>query len=119
MNNPANQRGRGNDDSVRELDFDDDSKPPPKAGDPRVPPGEPDPEISSRRVRDAGMTGGEAGRDVTDDDLTPETLLDEEQALDKPADKRVRVVDGDEIGAGYGLDEAELARRGRDTDTES
>jgi hypothetical protein len=103
---------------VRELSFDDDEKIPPRAGDPRVPAGGSDPEISPQRVREAGLTGAEVGNSVTDDDLSPETLLDEEEALDTPADKHVRVVSADEIGGGYGLDEAELAQRERDTDKE-
>ncbi len=52
------------------------------------------------------------------DDLAPETLIDEsgarspaERGGESPADKRLRVVHGNEIGAGHGLDEAELARR--------
>ncbi|MBF3245688.1 phosphotransferase system, HPr-related protein, partial [Pseudomonas aeruginosa] len=34
-----------------------------------------------------------------------------ERGGESPADKRLRVVHGNEIGAGHGLDEAELARR--------
>ena len=109
MANHGNQRGRDEHDRVQELEFDD-QRPPPRAGDPRVVAGHPDPEISPRRSREAGMTAGETGGDITDDDLGPETLLDEEHSIDPPADKRTRIVDADEIGAGYGLDEAELAR---------
>lgn len=110
MNNSSNHRGRGDDDTIKELSFDDDNNPPPKAGDPRVTPGQPDPEISARRVREAGLTGAETHRDITDDDLSPETLFDEEYDTTLPADKSTRVVDAAEIGGGSGLDEAELAR---------
>lgn len=110
MSNSSNRRGRGNDDTVRELDFDEDKRVPPRAGEPRHIPGGIDPEISPQRVRQAGMTGAEVNRSSTDDDLTPETLLDEEHFADRPADKRVRVVERDEIGGGQGLDEAELAQ---------
>lgn len=79
---------------------------------------------SPRRVAHSGMTGGEALSDslhednVTYDDLSPDTLLDETGARDPhepggsdgPADQRLREVDADEIGGGIGLDEAELAR---------
>ncbi|HEN8800209.1 TPA: phosphotransferase system, HPr-related protein [Pseudomonas putida] len=80
-------------------------------------------EFSPRRVAQSGMTGGEALSDslhednVTYDDLSPDTLLDETGARDPhepgqggPADEALREVDADEIGGGFGLDEAELAR---------
>ncbi|MFJ4347696.1 phosphotransferase system, HPr-related protein [Pseudomonas sp. NPDC089401] len=70
-----------------------------------------------------GRAGGDTLSDcphednVTYDDLSPDTLLDETGARDPyepggpgPADKALRHVDADEIGAGIGLDEAELAR---------
>lgn len=76
-----------------------------------------------QRVREAGMTGGEAlGSDVhedgiTQDDLSPETLYDEtgarspnERAHGRAADESLTVVEGSQIGGGYGLDEAELAQ---------
>ncbi len=76
-----------------------------------------------RRVAESGMTGGEALSDslhednVTLDDLSPDTLLDETGARDPdesgsggPADKTLRQVQAHEIGGGFGLDEAELAR---------
>lgn len=74
------------------------------------------------RVREAGMTGGEAlGPDVhedgiTQDDLSPETLFDEggesprERGHGLPADKDLSVVEADAVGIGYGLDEAEMGR---------
>jgi hypothetical protein len=98
------------DDSIHELNFDDEDTPPPRSGDPRVARGEIDPEISAQRVRQAGRTGGEvAGGGSTADDLTPETLLDEYEDTDRPTDKKLRVVDADKIGGGIGKDEAELA----------
>lgn len=80
-------------------------------------------EFPPRRVAQSGMSGGEALSDslhednVTLDDLSPDTLYDQTGARDPhepggqgPADKHLRHVDGDEIGGGIGLDEAELAR---------
>jgi len=81
-------------------------------------------EFPPRRVAESGMTGGEALSDslhednVTLDDMSPDTLLDESGARDPyepgtddgPADKTLREVGADEIGGGIGLDEAELAR---------
>ncbi|EKT4504711.1 phosphotransferase system, HPr-related protein [Pseudomonas aeruginosa] len=105
--------------SVHELDFDErlDEREG-RVGD------EVDREFPPRRVAHSGMTGGEALSDslhednVTYDDLSPDTLLDETGARDPhepggsggPADQRLRQVDADEIGGGIGLDEAELAR---------
>ncbi|MWK56637.1 phosphotransferase system, HPr-related protein [Pseudomonas otitidis] len=80
-------------------------------------------EFPDERVREAGMTGGETlGQSlhedgVSDDDLSPETLIDENgERLGRgttgslPADKELSVVGADEIGAGGGLDEAEEGR---------
>lgn len=57
------------------------------------------------------------GDDPTDDDLAAEVLIKEDGARSshergngKAMDQRLSIVDEDEIGAGYGLDEAELAR---------
>ncbi|MCE0777428.1 phosphotransferase system, HPr-related protein [Pseudomonas sp. NMI542_15] len=110
--------------SVRELDFDDrlDEREG-RVGDER-PADEVAREFPPRRVAESGMTGGEALSDslhednVTYDDLSPDTLLDETGARDPhepgggggPADQSLRHVDADEIGGGIGLDEAELAR---------
>ena len=107
--------------SVEPLDFEK-SRKPAHAGD-RVPDEQLRDEFPPRRVREAGMTGGEAlGPDVhedgiTLDDLSPETLYDEsgarspdERGHGLPADEQLRIVEGDEIGAGLGLDEAELAQ---------
>ncbi|HEN8703875.1 phosphotransferase system, HPr-related protein [Pseudomonas sp. GD03862] len=110
--------------SVHELDFDERlEEREGRVGDER-PAAEVDREFPPRRVAQSGMTGGEALSDslhednVTYDDLSPDTLLDETGARDPhepggsggPADQRLRQVDADEIGGGIGLDEAELAR---------
>lgn len=69
--------------------------------------------FTKRRVRHAGIaaTGAESPKD---DDLAPETLL-EDPALDpvpEPAqDTLLRGVDASQIGLGGGLDEAEEAER--------
>lgn len=109
--------------SVHELDFDErlDEREG-RVGDER-PAEEVDREFPPRRVAESGMTGGEALSEsqhednVTFDDLSPETLLDETGARDRhepgsggPADQTLRRVNADEIGGGIGLDEAELAR---------
>ncbi|MGV5350511.1 phosphotransferase system, HPr-related protein [Pseudomonas aeruginosa] len=110
--------------SMRELDFDERRQArKARIGDER-PEAEVEAEFSSRRVREAGHAGGQPDEDdgyqdnVGMDDLAPETLIDEsgdrspaERGGESPADKRLRVVHGNEIGAGHGLDEAELARR--------
>lgn len=80
--------------------------------------------FTPQRVAESGMTGGEALSDslhednVTYDDMSPDTLLDETGAWDPyedgdsegPADQLLRQVNANEIGGGFGLDEAELAR---------
>lgn len=71
-----------------------------------------------RRVREAGLTGGETPqRDrITADDLSPETLLDEEGDHDA-ADQRGPVAPETQLtvsrapGMGGGADEAEDAQR--------
>ncbi len=88
-----------------ELRFEDD-RPPPRAGDP-LPRATAARELTPRRVREAGLTGGSAGH-ATADDASPETLLDEDHG--RAADQKLRRVDGSEIGGGFGKDEAELAR---------
>ena len=105
--------------SVRELDFDE--HPEGRIGDER-PAREVHDEFPPERAADMGMSGGETLRDgeyedhVSQDDLAPETLLDEgteselEPRDDAPADRELRVVEEAEIGGGVGLDEAELAR---------
>jgi len=110
--------------SVHELDFDErlDEREG-RVGDER-PAAEVAREFPPQRVAQSGMTGGETLSDslhednVTYDDLSPDTLLDETGARAPhepggsggPADQHLRQVDADEIGGGIGLDEAELAR---------
>lgn len=106
--------------SVRELDFE--KEPKGRIGDERSTE-EVEREFPPQRRREMGMTGGETLGDnavedgVSMDDLAPETLIDEdgtESPLDppsgKPADRDLRIVRGNEIGAGGGLDEAEEGR---------
>ena len=108
--------------SVHPLDFNDEDQHEGRAGDTR-PAAELEREFPDKRVREAGMTGGEAlGPDehedgVTMDDLSPETLFDETAARDAgepgsgdAADYDLSIVDEAEIGAGGGLDEAQEAR---------
>lgn len=67
---------------------------------------------------DVGLTGGaKPGRGPTNDDMSPETLIQEDGARspnepggDFPADKQFSNVSQNEIGGGGGLDEAEMAR---------
>lgn len=105
--------------SVRELDFHE--HPEGRIGDER-PREDVRDQFPPERAEDMGMSGGESLREgeyednVSQDDLSPETLLDEgtESELDprdgSPADGDLRVVEATEIGGGTGLDEAELAR---------
>ncbi|WP_459205624.1 phosphotransferase system, HPr-related protein [Pseudomonas sp. MLB6B] len=109
--------------SVHPLDFnEDDDAPKGRIGD-ELPEAEADLEFPQERAAEAGMTGGEALSEgvhedgVTDDDMSPETLLPDDGALDQhdlgsaetPADQDLTEVDAEEIGAGHGQDEAELA----------
>lgn len=116
-------------DEPQELSFDDDDYARDgRAGDLRSA-AEIDREYPLRRERDAGLTAGELpGRNLTADDLAPETLLDEDGARDEfgddseqlPADQSLRTVGSEEIGGGTGLDEEELARIERpDVDLDS
>ncbi|NBA94923.1 serine kinase/phosphatase [Pseudomonas sp. R5(2019)] len=103
--------------SIRELDFDTE-EPSGRIGD-LIPENELQQTIPPERVREAGMTGAStADHEPTDDDMSPETLIDEDGALSAteegfggPADQELSVVDANEIGGGRGLDEAELARQ--------
>lgn len=105
--------------SMQPLDFEkderrDDERP---IGDP-LPDGEQEQRFPPERVREAGLTAAAVpDRQPTDDDLSPETLLDETGARSprepgdgEAADTDLRIVDEAEIGGGSGLDEAELAR---------
>lgn len=101
--------------SVRELDFDDDDTA--RIGD-EIPERELEQEIPDRRVREAGMTSASTpDHHGTDDDLQPDTLIHEDGARspsepgdNRPADQELSEVDQADIGAGHGLDEAELAQ---------
>ncbi|RZI87609.1 MAG: phosphotransferase system, HPr-related protein [Pseudomonas sp.] len=110
--------------SVHELDFSDrDDERQGRAGDERSL-AEVEHDFPPERVAESGMTGGEALTEslhednVTLDDLSPDTLFDQTGARDPhepgdggdPADQVLREVDVEEIGGGFGLDEAELAR---------
>ncbi len=111
-------RGRATDDAVEELNFDTDDSGG-RIGDARTPEQTRE-AFTPERVREAGMTGGEMGGDaITDDDMSPATLLDEdgsgsdyglEDSLDEPQDRSLSIVEAEAIGGGDGLDEAELAR---------
>lgn len=102
---PAPDRSEDDEANLDELSFSDDrSEPPPQEG--------ADPDGS---INQAGLTGAAIPGDaVTEDDMAPETLFDEDgvQAPDgtPPTDQQLREVGIDEIGAGEGLDEAELGR---------
>ncbi|WP_085715991.1 serine kinase/phosphatase [Pseudomonas sp. B28(2017)] len=103
--------------SVHELNFDDE-EPGARIGD-ELPDEEREQLMPRRRVREAGLTGASTDdHQPTDDDLSPETLIREDGARDaheagsdNRADWDLSIVDKDDIGGGYGLDEAELARR--------
>ncbi|HWT68204.1 MAG TPA: serine kinase/phosphatase [Pseudomonas sp.] len=103
--------------SVHELNFDDE-QPSAKIGD-ELPDSEREQLMSPQRVREAGMTGAStADHQSTDDDLSPETLIREDGARDaqeigwgNESGWDLSIVDEDDIGAGHGLDEAEMARR--------
>ncbi|MCG8906935.1 MULTISPECIES: phosphotransferase system, HPr-related protein [Pseudomonas] len=106
--------------SVRELDFE--KGPEGRIGDERSPE-DVERDFPAQRRREMGLSGGETlGQGETEDgvsmdDLSPETLIDEdgtESPLDpadsKPADKELSIVRESEIGGGIGLDEAEEGR---------
>ncbi|AAO54527.1 MULTISPECIES: hypothetical protein [Pseudomonas] len=100
--------------SMETLDFDEED--PARIGD-LIPEDQLQHEIPDQRVREAGLTGASTDdHHSTDDDLSPEILIREdgarsasEQGEDDPADLDLTVVDEDDIGAGNGLDEEELA----------
>lgn len=64
---------------VGELNFNDDDIPPPRAGDP-IDSASLSKLLPRRRARTVGLTGASVNADVTADDLSPETLLDEDGA---------------------------------------
>ncbi|MDE1165090.1 MAG: serine kinase/phosphatase [Pseudomonas sp.] len=102
--------------SMQELHLDEE-EPTAKIGD-EMPEDELSEEVPPQRVREAGMTGASMDdHEPTDDDMSPETLIDEDGARSahepgsgRAADWDLSVVDEDDIGGGDGLDEAELAR---------
>lgn len=100
--------------SMRELDFDEDDTA--RIGD-VIAEDELAHQIPEDRVREAGMTGASTpDHHNTNDDLSPEILIREDGARSPqeageggPADFDLTEVDEDDIGAGNGLDEEELA----------
>ena len=102
--------------SMEELNFNDNNEPSGRIGD-TIPEGELETYLPDERVREAGMTGASTDdHNPTDDDMSPETLIREdgarsprERGADLPADQDYSIVDEDEIGGGYGLDEEEKA----------
>lgn len=111
-----------NEEPAAELDFENGDERSGRAGD-RNSNAELREEFPPARVREAGMSGGETpdqtvdGK-VTADDLAPETLLDESRSHSPAARARRDSADtvlsdaGEEdIGAGRGRDEAELAEQ--------
>ena len=101
-----------------ELDFEKGDEREGRIGDPK-PEREVREEFPARREREAGTTGGETpDQHVTADDMAPETLLDSEPSRTPSSmrgraanDSSVSVVGEAGIGAGDGLDEAEMAER--------
>lgn len=116
--NPNNMVDEGDIEAEKnQLDFNDD-EPPTRAGE-RVPEDDVARAEPNERVREAGLTGGSIpGDDRTADDLTPDTLISEDGArspaeaggANGAADERLTRKHKDQIGAGEGLDEAEMAR---------
>jgi hypothetical protein len=102
--------------SMEELNFNDNNEPSGRIGD-TIPADELESYIPDERVREAGMTGASTDdHNPTDDDMSPETLIDEdgarsarEQGEGGPADFDLSIVDEDDIGGGDGLDEEEMA----------
>ncbi|WP_460046824.1 serine kinase/phosphatase [Pseudomonas sp. S2_H01] len=102
--------------SMEELNFNDSNEPSGRIGD-MIPEDELETYIPDERVREAGMTGASTDdHNSTDDDMSPEILIGEdgarsprERGEDGPADFDLSIVDEDEIGAGGGLDEEEMA----------
>jgi hypothetical protein len=102
--------------SMEELNFNDNNEPSGRIGD-TIPADELENYIPDERVREAGMTAASTDdHEPTDDDMSPETLIDEDGARSAreegeggPADFDLSIVDEDEIGAGSGLDEEEMA----------
>lgn len=87
---------------VRELDFSDEDRTPPRTGDP-LPPARVAEALPPSRGRYAGLTGASVDGETTGDDLSPETLLDPEGADSPvagrrgPADRMLRRIGEDEL----------------------
>ena len=102
--------------SMEELNFNDNNEPSGRIGD-TIPEDELETYLPDERVREAGLTGASMDdRQPTDDDLSPETLIHDDGARSAkeageggPADLDLSIVDEDDIGAGAGLDEEEMA----------
>ncbi len=113
---PARDAADDTRDQMDELDFSEDESAP-RIGDP-VSRAELDREQPPERAREAGLTSAaRPDHNPTDDDVTPQTLLDEDGARspDEPGsgranDETLRNVGAQDIGGRYGLDEAELGR---------
>jgi hypothetical protein len=75
-------------------------------------------QLPPKRAQEAGLTGGALPENyTTQDDMSPETLITEDGARsskesggEAAADQQLREASAEEIGAGTGLDEAELGR---------
>jgi hypothetical protein len=102
--------------SMEELNFNDSTETDARIGD-ELPEEELQAYIPDERDREAGLTGASMDDDEsTDDDMSPENLIPEDGARSAkergeggPADFDLSIVDEDEIGAGGGLDEEEMA----------
>ena len=101
---------------MEELNFNDNNEPSGRIGD-TIPEDELDTYIPDERAREAGLTGASMDdHQPTDDDLSPETLIHDDGARSAkeageggPADLDLSIVDEDDIGAGAGLDEEDMA----------
>ena len=99
-----------------DLDFSD-NQPIPPVGEP-LPAGKREVFQSPQRTREAGLTeASQPGAGPTADDMSPETLINEDGARspaevgeNRANDERLRTVRARDIGGGLGLDEAEIAR---------
>lgn len=112
-NNVTNENPADRPAEADELDFDNDQPTPGFEEQGILPQNDPN-------ARNAGLTeASQPGKGPTNDDLTPETLIledgarsrfESEQGNLQPTDKTLSIVNENDIGAGGGLDEAELAR---------